>query len=129
MNRRMTDFAIQVLCALGALVALAAYPLARYGNEEMIVAAGAGAALATANVLAGYLAIHYSAGRSQSTFLKAVLGGMAIRMGVMLVTVIVLVKVFHLLAWVLVVSLFGCYAVYLVLEVLFVQKNFSSGNH
>lgn len=115
-------FFVQVLSVLGVLVMLAVYPLLRYGNREVVVASIVGAVLATVNVLVGYLAIEYSIGKSHSTFLKAVLGGMAVRMGIMLSLLVVLIEIFRMHAVALAVSLLSCYAVYLVLEVAFVQK-------
>ncbi len=115
-------FFVQVFLVLGVAAALAVYPLIRYGSRDVAIAVVLGAVLATANVIAGYLAIEYSIGKSHGTFLKAVLGGMAVRMGTMLALLLVLIEVFHIHAVALSVSLLSCYAVFLVLEIIFVQK-------
>jgi len=115
-------FFIQVFGALVAIAVLAAFPLVRYGSDEILAAVITGALLATVNGIAGYLAIEYSIGKSHSTFLKAVLGGMAVRLGTMLALLLVLIEIFHVHAVALSLSLLSCYTVFLVLEVIFVQK-------
>lgn len=107
------------LCGAGAV---AAYPLSRYGSPEVITAAAVGALLSTANVLLGFFAIEYAFDKPYTVFLKAVLGGMGIRMLLLLGAMIVSILVFHLHTVALTVSLLGLYAIYLVLEVLFIQK-------
>jgi hypothetical membrane protein len=57
--------------------------------------------------------------------LKAVLGGMGLRMLVMLGALLMLIEVFHFSAAPLVVSLMGFYVLFLVLEVMFMQKKLS----
>jgi hypothetical protein len=106
---------------LGACV-LAAYPLSRYGSPEVITAAAVGAVLSTVNVLLGYLTIEYAFDKSYTVFLKAVLGGMGLRMLMLLCMLIVLILVFHMHTVALTVSLLGFYLIYLILEVLFIQK-------
>jgi len=115
-------FPRQILIVLAALAALAAYPLARYGSGEVILAVLAGAVLATANVVAGFLTIEYGFEKSYTTFLKAVLGGMGLRMLAMLLIMLALIMVVHLHAVAFIVSLLGCYVIFLVLEILYLQK-------
>jgi len=115
-------FPLQILIVLTVLGALAVYPLARYGSREIIVAVVAGALLATANVMAGFLSIEYGFEKSYTTFLKVVLGGMGIRMLGVLLVMLVLLMVFHLHTVAFLVSLLGCYLIFLVLEILYLQK-------
>jgi len=115
-------FPVQVATALGVSGGIAAYPLFRYGSAEIIEAAIVGALLSTVNVLLGYLAIEFSFEKSYTTFLKAVLGGMGIRMLGMLCMLIMLIKVFGFHAAALVTSLLGFYIIFLILEILFIQK-------
>lgn len=116
------QFLRQVLTALLVLAAVAAYPLAMYGSREILLAIGIGAALSTINVVAGYLAIEYSINKSYTTFLKAVLGGMGVRMTVMLGMLVLLIKGFGVHAVALTTSVLASYAVYLVIEIVFIQK-------
>ena len=121
-------FPLQVLVTLVVLGALSAYPLFRFASRDILEATIAGALLSTLNALGGYLAIEYSFNKSYTTFLKAVLGGMGIRMAVMLGVMVVLIKffLFHVVA--LVVSMLGLYMVYLVLEILYIQKKLTIKN-
>ncbi len=115
-------FPRQIALTLLGVSALAAYPLSRYGSPEVIAAAVAGALLSTVNVLLGFLAIEYAFDKSYTVFLKAVLGGMGLRMLCLLGAMIVLILVFHMHTVALTVSLLGFYLIYLFLEILFIQK-------
>ena len=115
-------FPRRILVVLTVLSAITAYPLARYGSMEVIVGVVAGALLATANVLAGFLGIEYGFEKSYTTFLKVILGGMGIRMLLVLLIMLVLLMVFHLHAVAFTVSLLGCYVIFLVLEIQYLQK-------
>jgi hypothetical protein len=116
------QFLKHVLLALGILAAMSVYPLLVNGSREILIAAGIGALMGTANVVAGYLAIEYSINKSHTTFLKAVLGGMGVRMVAMLGLLVVLLKVFEVHAVALTVSLLTCYVVFLAIEIFFIQK-------
>jgi hypothetical protein len=117
-------FPIQVGVTL--TLGLAAAMLVVSGEDrEVCRAVIAGAILSTLNVIAGFLAIEYSFEKSHTTFLKAVLGGMGLRMGVMLVLVVILVRFVGLHATALVVSVLSFYIVYLVLEIFYIQKKVS----
>jgi len=121
-------FPRQVALTLLVASALSAYPLSRYGSPEVIRAVAVGALLSTVNVLLGFLAIEYAFDKPYSVFLKAVLGGMGVRMLLLLGVMIVLILVFHMHTVALTVSLLGLYVIYLVLEVLFIQKKVSLRN-
>ncbi len=94
-------------------------------GREISQAVIAGAILSTLNVMAGFLAIELSFEKSHTTFLKAVLGGMGIRMGVMLVVLVVLIRFVGLHTTALVVSVLSFSIVYLVLEIFYIQKKVS----
>ncbi|MDH3251785.1 MAG: hypothetical protein OEM41_03275 [Ignavibacteria bacterium] len=114
----------QVLATLVIVGALAAYPLWKNGSPEVLKAVLVGAGLSTLNVLAGYFAIAYAFERSHTAFLTAILGGMGIRMAIVLGALVVLIKVAGLHAVALTVSLLVFYVLYLVLEILYIQKRF-----
>ena len=118
----MWSFPLQVLLSLVIASGLAAYPVVAYGSREIIVAGVMGAILSTVNVLLGYFAIEYSFDKSYSTFLKATLGGMGVRMMLMLGALIVLIRFFGFHAAALTISLLGFYVIHLILEILFIQK-------
>jgi len=87
-------FPKRVLLICAVLVALGIYPLLTYGTPEIMAGVIAGSVLAILNVLFSYFSIEYAQGKSNKTFLKAVLGGMGIRLVASLTAVLVLVRVF-----------------------------------
>ena len=123
-----SGFPKQVLITLAAGAALAAYPLWKLGSFEIVEAAAVGALLSTINVLVGYFAIEYSFTKSYTTLLKAVLGGMGLRMAFILVALLLLIKVFGFHTAALVTSLLGFYVIFLILEVIFIQKKLVQKN-
>jgi len=110
-----------VFIALVVLCGIAAYPLS-ISSSEYVRCFIAGAALSTLNVLAGYIALEYSEGKSYTTFLKAVLGGMGVRMALMIAALLILIMVFDFESAPLVIFTIGFYTVYLVMELLYIQK-------
>lgn len=106
-------------------LAIAAIPLSMLGSKDMIVAFVTGTVLSTLNVLAGFWAIEYAFDKSFNTLLAAVLGGMGIRIGLLLGSLVLLIKYFEFHTVALVVSMLSFYVVYLVLEVLYIQKKIS----
>lgn len=117
-----TSFPRRVFLTCGIVVILALYPLKMINDAGVTRAFVASAVLTLLNVLAGYTAIEYSFAKSYTTFLKAVLGGMGIRLLVMLGVMVVLIEIFEYPAAPLLVSALGFYLLYLVLEVVFIQR-------
>ncbi len=93
-----------------------------FGTGDMLIAAAVGALLSTLNALAGFLAIEYAFDKSYTTFLKAVLGGMGVRMVVMLGALLALILLLRVHAVALTLSMLGFYLVYLILEIVFIQR-------
>jgi hypothetical protein len=112
-----------VALVLGGSGVVLAYPLWRIFPGEITAAVVVGALTATVNVLLGYAAISYAQGKSYTTFLKAVLGGMGARLALLLGTLVVLIKIVGMHAVALTVSLLGFYVIFLILELLFIQRN------
>lgn len=115
-------FALHVAVAFIVIGLLAAWPMARWASEEIVIAVLTGAVMSTVNILAGFLAIQLTIHRSYTTFLKAVLGGMGVRMAVMLGLLLVLILVARMHAVALTVAVIGYSLVYLVLEINVLQK-------
>lgn len=124
----MRRFALQVAVTFVVIALIAAWPLLRYASEEVIIAVVTGGVLSTVNVLAGFLAIQLTFKGSYTRFLKAVLGGMGIRMAVMLGLLLVLILVVRMHAVALTVALVGCSMIYLVLEIFALQKMMEAKN-
>lgn len=115
-------FPRRVALVVLSVAALAVYPLMLLGSREILLAAAAGCALSTVNALAGYVTIEIAFGKSYTAFLKAVLGGMGVRMLLALGVLMILIAVYHLHPPALTVSLLGFHVIYLVLEILYLQK-------
>lgn len=118
-------FPLHLAVTFVAGLALAALPLALIGSGDIVLAVITGAVISTANALAGFFAIEYSFEKSYTTFLKAVLGGMGIRMVLTLGLIVVLIVFAGMHTVGLVVSVLGYHALYLVLEILYIQKKVS----
>jgi len=117
----MRRFALQVAIIFVVVALIAAWPLQRYASGEVVVAVVTGAVLSTVNVLAGFLAIQLTFRGSYTRFLKVVLGGMGIRMAIMLGMLLVLILVAHMHAVALTVALVGYSMIYLILEIFALQ--------
>lgn len=116
------SFFKKVFWILIITIVLASYPLAEYSNFEIIIAAAVGAALSTANFIAGYLSIEYAFNKSMTRFLKTILGGLGIRLVLLLLAMLFAIQVLklHLLAFT--ISLFIYYAIFLILEIFYIDK-------
>ncbi len=123
-----TRFPLQVGATLVVAAVLGGYPLIRYGSGEVITGVIVGAALSTVNVFLGWLAIEFSFEKSYTVFVRTVIGGMGVRMVLMLGLLALLISVLQVHALALTLSLLGFYIVYLFLEVLFIQRKVTLKN-
>ncbi len=116
-------YALVVLGLVGGTLALLwpLLPLDARGRA----AAAFGAALAAGNALVAYSLVLWSEGRSTSAFFRAVLGGMAGRMAVMLAAVLAGVLFLDLPKVPLALSLLAYFVILLVLELTLVHKRTS----
>jgi hypothetical protein len=114
---------VAVVLLLAGLVL--GYPLTVSAAPPTRTAVVLGAVLATVNVLMGYAAIEYTFHRSYTAFLKAVLGGMGIRMVLVLGVLVALITQWAVPVLPLTLSLFGFYTVFLAREVLYIQRKVS----
>lgn len=121
------NFPLQVFAVLvvGIVVSILAL---RSSTLDVQRAVAVGAALSTVNVLAGYVAIRYAYAKSYTTFLKVVLGGMGVRMTLMLGALAALVLLAGMDSVALMVSALSYYGIFLVLEVFYLQYSLSMKN-
>ena len=107
--------------ASAAIIALGLWPLMRAAEQDpnVVSAAVAGFAMSLGNVLAGYATIAYGRTRSPQQFGVIFLGGMTVRMLLLLGVIWICVGFLHMPVIALVVSLFVFYLAYLVIEVHF----------
>jgi hypothetical protein len=116
------SFPKRVLLTLAVIIAVGSYPLLVYAPPEVVAGVIAGCVISILNVLLGYMAIEYSFDKSNNTFLKAVLGGMGIRLVGTLVAVLVLIEVFDFHIVSLVTSLLGFYFLFMLYEIFYYNK-------
>jgi hypothetical protein len=123
---RDAHFPRQIIVTLAVVAGAAAYPLLAWGTPEIYWGVGAGALLSTANVLAGYWTVERSFHRSHTAFMKAVIGGMGLRMAGMLGAMLLCLSVLKLHTIAFTGSLLGLYVIFLVLEILYLQNKVST---
>ncbi len=119
------SFPKRILLTLGIITALGLYPLIVYGTPEIRAGIIVGCIISVLNVLFGYFSIEYAFDKSNKTFMKAVLGGMGIRLVVSLTAVLVLIEVFDFHIVSLVSSLLLFYFIFMLYEILFYNKKLS----
>jgi hypothetical protein len=107
-----------------AVAAAVASPLGLRGLDGPARAAVAyGTAIAVLNTLAAHALVVWSEGRSTTTFLRAVLGGMAGRMAVALAAVVVGILALGLPRLPLVVALLCFFVVFLIMELSILHRH------
>ena len=104
------------------IAVLAAYPLFKAGDREITVGFITGCLISLVSVTVGYLLIEYGIEKPNAIFLKIILGGMVARLILIPAVVVVLIRVFqfHLIS--LTASLFCSYFLFLIVEILFLNK-------
>ena len=117
-----TRFPLQVAATVLVFAALGAYPLFRLASWGVIMAVLIGAALSTLNVIVGFVAIEYAFEKSYTVFLRTVLGGMGIRLVLLLGALTLFIVFLGIHAVALTVSVLAFYLIFLILEVLFIQR-------
>ena len=122
MGTEFLRFVRQVGAILIAAAILGGYPLYVYWGVEMVRAAAVGFGIGALNALAGGLSAIWSFDRPQPVFLKALLGGMVVRMLVVCVGLVLLIKFTALSVYGLVFSLFLSYLLFQILEIRFFVK-------
>ena len=117
-------YAFVVLALVGGTLALL-WPLLPLDSRGRWAAA-CGAALAAVNALLAYYLVVWSEGRSNGAFFRAVLGGMAGRMALLLGAVLLAVLFLDLPKVPLAASLLSYFVVLLVLELAVVHRRTST---
>ncbi len=95
------------------------YPLYLWGGQDLLLAGVAGCVICAVNTLAGGGIAIWAKGKDQKTFLKAVFGGMGIRLFIVLILFFIVMKLVKLHLFGLTLSLFLFYIVFQILEVRF----------
>ncbi|MBI3580393.1 MAG: hypothetical protein HY089_13390 [Ignavibacteriales bacterium] len=118
---------IVFFCVTGTVL-VAAYPLSHYGSEEINKSVIASGLASFFHLMLGYIAIELGFDKSNTTFLKIVLGGTVFRMLMLVGVVFILIKVYHFHSLSLMISLLAFYVINLILEIYFLQKKVSLKN-
>ncbi len=88
-------------------------------SKEYFISILIGGSLATFNFLLGLIAIKIGLNRSQNTFFKAILGGMLLRLLLMLSLVFISLKFLNINKNSFIFSILFLYALYLIIEVIY----------
>jgi hypothetical protein len=88
----------------------------------------AGAVISLSNFLLGFISVEYAFDKSHTAFLKIVLGGMAGRLFVMVLVLMLLIKAYGFDSLSLMLALLGYYMLNLTLEIVFLQKKVTLKN-
>jgi hypothetical protein len=113
--------AIVVVGVASTLAASLAALNGRLGSDGT-VAVAAGGAIAAANSIAAYALVAWSAGRSTAWFFRAILGGMLMRMTLMLAAVVATILLLGLPRLPFVFSLLGYFVALLAFELAIVSR-------
>jgi hypothetical protein len=109
------------LVFLGVAI-LVVVPLSIYTDREIVRSVVAGGLASLFHLLLGYLFIEYGFDKSNTTFLKVILGGTLARMFLLVGIVLLLVRVYQFQPVSLMVSLLLFYVLNLFLEIRLLQK-------
>ncbi len=108
-------------CVLGVVV-LVVLPLSIYSRKEIVQSVVAGGLASLIHLLLGYLFIEFGFDKSNTTFLKIILGGTFFRMLLLVSVVFVLLRVYQFHAMSLMISFLLFFVLNLALEIHLLQK-------
>lgn len=117
------SFLKQIVIVSAAAVVLGAYPVSTYATDEIARAITAGGVLSVINVLMGYAVVRISSGKNYAEFMQIVMGGIVVRLFVMVGLLLLAVGLLKFHAFALIGSLFVMYIVFLIVEVMYIHKN------
>jgi hypothetical protein len=122
------SFPLQVVLVILGTFLISFYPLYLNFSKAVLLAVIIGCLISTLNVLSGYFIIAFSIDKSNKTFFKSIIGGMILRLfGVGAITVL-LVKVAKIEMIGFLISMFFFYFIFLILEVLYLNKRLLKRN-
>jgi len=107
---------------IAASIALAYYPLSAFASSDVLESVVAGGIAGFFNLVLGYVAVEIGFRKSNTTFLKIVLGGMVLRLLLMWGTLAVMLKYYHYHGASLMFTLLYMYILTLILEIAYLQK-------
>jgi hypothetical protein len=108
-------------CAL-AVIGLVIVPLTLYSDPEIVRSVVASGLASLFHLLVGYALIEWGFDKSNTTFLKIILGGTLIRMIILVGVVFILIRIYQFHTMSLMFSFLAYYVLNLVLEIYLLQK-------
>ena len=108
-------------CVLGVVV-LVALPLSMYSNKEILQSVVVSGVVSLLHLLLGYVCIEFGFEKSNTTFLKIILGGTFVRMVLLVGIVFTLIRVYQFHATSLMISFLLFFVLNLALEIHLLQK-------
>jgi len=111
-----------IVAAMAAVPLAALWPILGARRDGTFAAAALGGVLASLNAVAAYALVAWSAGRSNTAFFRAVLGGTLGRMALLLATVAFAILGLGLPRLPLVIALLSYYVAFLALELAVVHR-------
>lgn len=112
-------YAKQLILGTTILWLVVGYPMYVWGNQEILIASLVSCAICAVNALVGGGIALWAKGKDQTTFLKAVFGGMGVRIFIVLILFFGIVKLAELNVFSLTLSLFLFYVLFQILEIRF----------
>lgn len=119
-------FAKQLILGTIILWIVIGYPVYAWGSQDMLIASMVSCIICSVNALTGGGIALWAKGKDQSIFLKAVFGGMGIRLFIILILFFSALKLAKLHAFSLTLSLFLFYILFQILEIRFLTGQSSS---
>ena len=122
------NFPLQIILSVIFTFFVAIYPLTHYFAYEVLISVLLGCAVSLTNVFIGYWLIMYSFDKPNRIFFQSVLGGLGLRLLLIGLSIFLLIKFFNINMFGLVVSLFFYYFLFLILEIIFLNKKLLNKN-
>jgi hypothetical protein len=122
------NFPLQIILSLIITFFVAIYPLTHYFTCEVIISVLFGCAISLISAFTGYGLTLYSFDKSNRVFFKSVIGGLTLRIIFIGLSIFLLIKIFKINMYGLVVSLFFYYFLFLILEIIFLNKKLLNKN-
>jgi hypothetical protein len=108
-------------CTLG-VIGLVIVPLALFSDPEIVRSVVASGLASLFHLLVGYVLIEFGFDKSNTVFLKIILGGTLVRMIVLVGIVFILIRFYQFHTMSLMISFLAYYVLNLVLEIHLLQK-------
>ncbi|MGB9772801.1 MAG: hypothetical protein ACP5JH_07295 [Bacteroidota bacterium] len=107
---------------IAGILIISVYPAYSLGGVDILVAVLVGGLIAVVNAAAGFLSIIYAFDKSNTTFIKVIVGGMGSRLMALAAIVFVAFKVLALNVVAFTISLFFFYFLSAAAEIIFLNR-------